>query len=91
MDEGDRRGWHIQKGVDFAHIVTTMALIVTALWYVAGQDKRLAVLESGFVYVQQSISLDQRRTEKKFDELKVDLRMINTKLDRITENLTRSN
>ena len=88
MDDSDRRGWHVDKGIGVAHIITTLMLIVTALWYVAGQDKRLAVLESGFVYVQKSITMDQSRTEKKFDELKIDLRMINSKLDRIAENLT---
>jgi len=85
-DDADRRqGWHVDKGIGVAHILTTLMLIVTALWYVAGQDKRLAVLESGFVYVQKSILADQSRTEKKFDELKIDLRMINSKLDRIIE------
>ena len=84
-DDLDRRGWHIDKGIGVAHILTTLMLIVTALWYLAGQDKRIAVLESGFIYIQQSRANDQSRTEKKFDELKTDLRTINSKLDRLIE------
>ncbi len=84
-DSNDRRGWHIDKGVGAAHIITTIMLIVTALWYVAGQDRRIAVLELGVNYLQQSRTTDQSRTEKKFDELKTDLRTINSKLDRLIE------
>jgi hypothetical protein len=85
VDDSDRRGWHVDKGIGVAHIITTCMLIVTALWYLAGQDKRLAVLESGFIYVQQSRVTDQGRTDKKFDDLKIDLRTINSKLDRLIE------
>lgn len=85
MDEMDRRGWHIDKGVGVAHIITTGMLIVTALWYLAGQDRRIAMLELGVDHLEQSRIGDQNRTEKKFDDLKTDLRTINSKLDRIIE------
>ncbi|SOB76170.1 hypothetical protein SAMN04488490_1848 [Marinobacter sp. LV10R510-11A] len=84
-DVNDRRGWHVDKGIGVAHIITTLMLIVTALWYIAGQDRRIAVLELGVNYLQQSRINDQSRTEKKFDELKTDLRTINSKLDRLIE------
>lgn len=84
-DVNDRRGWHIDKGVGVAHIITTGMLIVTALWYLAGQDRRIAILEMGQSHLQQSRINDQSRTEKKFDDLKTDLRLINGKLDRIIE------
>jgi len=81
----DRRGWHIDKGIGVAHIITTMMLIVTALWYVAGQDRRIAILELGVQNLEQSRMSDRQRTEKKFDDLKTDLRLINSKLDRLIE------
>jgi len=81
----DRRGWHIDKGIGVAHIITTVMLIVTAIWFFAGQDRRIAVLEIGVHNLQQSRLQDQARTEKKFDELKTDLRMISAKLDRLIE------
>ena len=85
MSDPDRRGWHVDKGIGVAHILTTGMIIVSVLWYLAGQDKRVAVLESGLTYVQQNQRNDQSRTEKKFDDIQVDLRNINTKLDRIIE------
>lgn len=85
MPDMDRRGWHIDKGVGIAHIISTVFIIVSGLWYLAGQDKRIAVLEVGLLNIKQSISSDQQRSEKKFDELKTDLRLINSKLDRLIE------
>lgn len=85
-DVNDRRGWHIDKGVGVAHIITTGMLIVTALWYLAGQDRRIAVLELGQAHLRQSRANDTQRTNKKFDDLRTDLRVINRKLDRIIEN-----
>lgn len=85
MSDMDRRGWHIDKGIGVAHIITTMMLIVTALWYVAGQDRRIAILELGVQNLEQSRMSDRQRTEKKFDDLKTDLRLINSKLDRLIE------
>ncbi|WP_165856747.1 hypothetical protein [Marinobacter sp. JSM 1782161] len=81
----DRRGWHLDKGVSIAHILTTVALMVSALWYLAGQDKRISNLELNVQHLQQSRLEDQDRTVRKFDELKTDLRTINAKLDRIIE------
>jgi len=85
VSDMDRRGWHIDKGIGVAHIITTMMLIVTALWYVAGQDRRIAILELGVQNLEQSRMSDRQRTEKKFDDLKTDLRLINSKLDRLIE------
>lgn len=90
MDEmADRRGWHLDKGVSVAHILTTVALIITALWYLAGQDKRISNLELNYSHLKASRMEDQDRTSAKFDELKTDLRMINTKLDRLIESQSR--
>ncbi len=85
MSDMDRRGWHLDKGVSIAHILTTVALMVSALWYLAGQDKRISNLELNVQHLQQSRLEDQDRTVRKFDELKTDLRTINAKLDRIIE------
>lgn len=84
-DVSDSRGWHIDKGIGAVHIITTISLIITALWYLAGQDRRVAVIELGITHLQQSRTNDLQRTEKKFDELKTDLRTINSKLDRLIE------
>lgn len=82
----DRRGWHLDKGVSIAHILTTVALVVGALLYITDQDKRISNLELNYAHLKASRAEDQVRSERKFDELKTDLRTINAKLDRLIEN-----
>lgn len=81
----DRRGWHLDRGISVAHIATTAALIVSAVMYLAGQDTRISNLELNVKHLEAAAIADQSRTEKKFDELKTDLRVINSKLDRLIE------
>lgn len=88
-DMPDRRGWHLDKSVSVAHIGTTIGLIVGALWFFAGQDTRISNLELHIKHLQTERVSDQSRTEKKFDELRVDLRMISNKLDRLIETQSR--
>lgn len=81
----DRRGWHINKGVDLIHVLTTIVIVVGGLWFLAEQNTRISNLELNYRHMQQMNMAEQDRTEKKFDELKTDLRMINSKLDRLIE------
>lgn len=84
-DMADRRQWHLDKSVSVAHIITTVALVVSALWFLAGQDKRISNLELNYSHLKAARSEDQERTDRKFGELKTDLRTINAKLDRLIE------
>lgn len=81
----DRRGWHLDKGVSIAHILTTVGLAVGALLYITGQDRRISNLELNYEHLKAARVEDQARADRKFDELKVDLRSINSKLDRLIE------
>ena len=85
MSDPDRRGWHVQKGIDAIHVITTFVFIIGGFWFLAGQDKRISNLELSAQYMQQSSGSQQQRTEKKLTELKSDLRAINSKLDRLIE------
>ena len=85
MSDPDRRGWHVQKGVDAIHVLTTFVFIIGGFWFLAGQDKRISNLELSAQYMQQSSGSQQQRTEKKLTELKSNLRDINSKLDRLIE------
>ena len=85
MSDPDRRGWHVQKGIDAIHVITTFVFIIGGFWFLAGQDKRISNLELSAQYMQQNSGSQQQRTEKKLTELKSNLRDINSKLDRLIE------
>ncbi|MCL1485136.1 hypothetical protein MIH18_23715 (plasmid) [Marinobacter sp. M3C] len=85
MDDTGRRGWHIDKGIPIAVILALLGIAYAGVQRLSAQDERISKVELSVQYIQQSRVIDQGRTEKKFDELKTDLRTINSKLDRIIE------
>lgn len=90
-DMADRRGWHVDKGIPIAVVITVILLAVSISRDQAKQDERIALVESSVQVLQQSRLSDQQRSEKKFDELKTDLRLINSKLDRLIEGRSNGN
>lgn len=89
MSDMDRRGWHLDRGISVTNILATASVVVAGVMYLGEQDTRISNLELNVQHLQQAALADQDRTEKKFDELKTDLRMINAKLDRLIESQTR--
>jgi len=84
-DMVDRRGWHIDKGVNIAVIITVLGIAYAGVQKLSVQDERISKIELSVQYLQQSRVSDQQRTEKKFDEIKTDLRTINANLLRLLE------
>lgn len=82
-DENPLAGWHVSKTVNLGHLVTTGAMILAAIWYLAGQDTRLSRAELNIEHLQMSRANESARIEKKFDELKQDLRIISAKIDQL--------
>ncbi|WP_328186931.1 hypothetical protein [Marinobacter sp. OP 3.4] len=87
-DQQPRENWHVSKTINITHLLTTMAMLLSALWYLAGQDTRISQAELNIRHLQDQRVQDRETSEKKFDELKTDLRLINSKLDRLIENQT---
>lgn len=81
----DRRGWHVDKGIPIAVIITVIVLAVSISRDQSKQDERISLVETSVQMLQQARINDQARAEKNFDELKVDLRSMNAKLDRLIE------
>lgn len=81
----DRRGWHIDKGIPIAVIISVIILAVTISRDQSKQDERISLVEGSVRVLQQARMSDRERSEKKFDEVRDDLRRINDKLDRLIE------
>jgi hypothetical protein len=81
----DRRGWHVDKGIPIAVIVSVIILAVSISRDQSKQDERISLVEGSVQVLQQARLNDQARTEKNFDELKVDIRSMSSKLDRLIE------
>lgn len=86
----DRRGWHLDKGIGVAHILTTVGLALGGIWYIAGQDNRVSQAELNIRHLEAQMERDRQSIEKQRDELRTDLRLINSKLDRLIETQNRN-
>ena len=85
------RGWHVDKGIPIAVIITVIMLAVSISRDQSKQDERISVVETSVSLLQQARANDREQSEKKFDELKTDLRLINNKLDRLIEGRANGN
>lgn len=70
--------WHMKKEINLAHVITTVALAVSAFWFFSDMNERINANSLKLEYVQQQRTEDQERVEKQLDN-------INKKLDRLLE------
>lgn len=77
VDRREQR-WHISKHIDVGHIITTVALACSLVFWGARMDSRIAQLE--YIVQQQDAVIAQQRAEVR-DSLKA----IDLKLDRLME------
>lgn len=74
----EERGWKINKHLDVGHLLTTVALACSIVFWGAQMDSRVAQLE--YITKQQADVIGQQRAEVR-DSLKA----IDGKLDRLVE------
>ncbi len=70
--------WHMKKEINLAHVITTVALVVSGFWYFGDLDKRIASNKQEIKHVKMLRQEDQARIEKQLDS-------INLKLDKLLE------
>lgn len=83
MTEPNNDSWQLSRTISISHILTTVLMVVSVMWWISGQDTRMSNAELNISHLQQGRLHYEARSEKKFDELKTDLRTINDKLDRL--------
>lgn len=74
----EHQGWRINKHLDVGHLITTVVLACSIVFWGAQMDSRVAKLE--YIVQQQDSVIAQQRAEVR-DSLKA----IDTKLDRLVE------
>lgn len=77
--------WHLSKSINVGHIITTVIVVVSTFSYVSAFDKRLAETEFKVEYLKESQQAQINRTDEKFKELRVDIKEVIKKLDRMIE------
>lgn len=96
--DDDPRHWHLDKRLNLSHLITTLAMAASIMWWGAALDRRVAVLEEA--------RLSQRQTDERQDAdlyrtlnamkeesrmLRDELRETTRKLDRLIERIPNAN
>jgi len=61
--------WHVSKAISLSHIATTGVLILSAIVYITGIEKDVAVLQNQQVTVQAQINSMQDDNKEMFQRI----------------------
>lgn len=81
----DRRGWHLNKGLDLGHLLVTVSMLAGFILWALAQERRITTVENGLRSEHEiNLAQDLERARQR-DEIRSDLKAINEKLDRLVE------
>ena len=87
MDSQDKEQWHMKKEINIAHVIITVSMVITTMWFFADLDKRITGNTKDIAHVQEQRTEDSRRMKVQRDEdnkrIEKQFDKINTKLDRL--------
>lgn len=81
----DRRppeGWHLKKEIQFGHIVTTLTVAISALFYITKLEQRIALMEQQIVMQHDRDARQDSATAEAMDLIRRQLEKMDGKLDR---------
>ncbi|WMN59258.1 hypothetical protein NI389_13720 [Pseudoalteromonas xiamenensis] len=61
--------WQMKKELNLAHVLTTLALLVSGILYINDLDKRIITNTQELNHIKQIRNEDQKRIEKRLDSI----------------------
>lgn len=75
------KGWHLDKRFSIGHVITTLVVGTSALWYFATLETRITVLEHRALISSEQQKQAAQDITYRFDKMTDYLIRIETKLD----------
>jgi hypothetical protein len=72
------RGWHLKKEIQLGHVITTLSVIVSVIWYAGKLEQRIALTEQQVTQIVSSQKDREAMLVQRLDK-------IEAKLDRLIE------
>ena len=73
MSDDTQNHWHLKKELNATHLLTTLMIIVSAIWWASTIENRLAIVETKYLSQEASINRLESyliRIESKVDNIK---------------------
>lgn len=83
--EKERRGWHLERRIGLDVIISFLFLFLAGLGYVVRQDTRVTKVEDRATTLEAADVRIEGVQKTQRDEVRTDLKDINSKLDRLIE------
>lgn len=81
----DHERWHLKKEIQLGHLITTIVVATSAMWYVAKLEQRIAIIETQVVVQRERDSLQDLHFAEGQRDVKAHLERMESKLDRLIE------
>lgn len=83
--------WHLSRAISVTHILSTITIVGALFVFLSDVNTRISRNELNVMHLQQTQASDRQSAEKRYDDFRTDLRVINSKLDRLIEYTSRHN
>lgn len=81
----ERQAWHLDKTISVGHLLSTVIIAISVFSWASAVGRRVEQNAQAIKYLSKEQTADQHRLDALRSEIKIDLRNINTKLDRLIE------
>lgn len=78
-------GWHIDKRLSVSHLLTTASLAAALIWWGAGMESRMALIEKDIQTVDQRVEREVARNSEDMRRIQEQLNRIEDRLERLME------
>ena len=75
-------GWHLKKEIQFGHLIATVTVAASAMFYVAKMEQRIALVEQQIIQQHDRDDRQDKATSEAFTLVRQQLEKMDAKLDR---------
>lgn len=87
--QNDQGRWHLDKTINISHILTTIALTISAFAWISSLEKRIDSASQSITYLSEKQKDGKEEVRVLRSEIRQDLSEINRKLDRLIQSGTK--
>lgn len=77
--------WHIKKEVQIGHLITTLSVAFSVIWYAGKLEQRIALVEQAIALQTKRDDAQDAASYAAFAQFRQQLDRIDSKLDRLIE------
>ena len=77
--------WHIKREIQIGHLITTMSVAFSVIWYAGKLEQRIALVEQSVVTQRERDASQDSAALQAYQQTRAQLDRIDAKLDRLIE------